>query len=361
MECDNIKGKLSAYIDGLSSSEDRAMIEEHLKSCQECRTSLADIEKTVSYVKGLEDIEPPAWLTRKVMTRVREEVAPREGILHKLFYPLHIKLPVQAIATILIAVSAFYIFKTMQPEVLPPKVAVDEMNAPQVFLKDKDVSSKSTELDKHIPPADEAPQPLITADIPKREREVDRGTSAPEGEIDSSVAGKGRVSSQVQEEIMTNEFRKPLPAEPMGKMLHAKKSEPPDRYDEITRAQEPAQKQDALKAGADIKARDKEVGGVSFKTGKSAGEKKDLADITLRVDSMETALKDIEKIVEHLEGRIIETEDFNNKNVLVISYDSSRSKELLEKLRFIGDIDEEGFVLKEREGYREIRIEILEK
>jgi len=361
MECSNIEKKLSAYIDGLSSSEEKAMIEEHLKSCQACRTSLADIEKTVSYVKSLEDIEPPAWLSRKVMTRVRAEAAPKEGILHKLFYPLHIKLPVQAIATILIAVSAFYIFKTMQPEVMPSKVVVDEMTAPQVLLKDKDVSSKSTELDNRVPPTDEVPQPVITADIPKRDREVDRGTAALESKIEASVEGKGRLSSQLKEEVMTNEVRKPLPAEPMEQRFHAKESETPDRYDEVMRAQAPVEKQEALKAGADVKARDEEVGGVSFKAGKSAGEKKDYADITLRVDSLETALKDIEKIVEHLEGRIIETEGFKDRHVFIISYDSSKTNELLEKLRLIGYIEEEGFVLEEREGYREISIEILEK
>lgn len=360
MECDNIKEKLSAYIEGLSSSEEKAMIEEHLKSCQECRTSLADLEKTVSYVKSLEDIEPPAWLSQKVMTRVREEAAPKEGILHKLFYPLHIKLPVQAIATILIAVSAFYIFKTMQPEVMPSKVVVDEMTAPQVLLKDKDVSSKSTELNERVSPTDEAPQPVITADILKREREVDRGTAAPESKIEASVGGKGRLSSQLKKEAITNEGRKPLSAEPMEQRVHAKKSESPDRYDEAIRAQEPVEKQKALEAGADVKARDEEVGGVSFKAGKSTGEKKDYADITLKVNSLETALKDIENIVEHLEGRIIETEGFKDRHVFIISYDPSKTKDLLKKLQLIGEIEGET-VLEEREGYREISIEIVEK
>ena len=359
MDCDNIKEKLSAYIDGLSSSEDKAIIEEHLKSCQECRTSLADLEKTVSYVKSLQDIEPPAWLSQKVMTRVRKETVPREGILHKLFYPLHIKLPVQAIATILIAVSAFYIFKTIQPEVMPSKV-VDETTAPQVLLKDKDVSSKSTEMDERVSPNDISPQPVITADITKREREVDRGTAAPESKTEASVEGKEKLSSQLKEEVMKNEVREPLPAEPKEQRFHAKSNETPNRYDEVMRTQEPVGKQEALKAGADVKARDKEVGGVSFKAAKSAGEKKDYAGITLRVDSMETALKDIEKIVEHIEGRIIEIEDFHDRHVLVISYDFSRENELLEKLRLIGDIEGEA-VLEEREGYREISIKILEK
>jgi hypothetical protein len=360
MECDNIKEKLSAYIEGLSPAEEKAKIEEHLKSCQECRTSLADLEKTVSYVKSLEDIEPPDWLSQKVMTRVREEVTPKEGILHKLFYPLHVKLPIQAIATVLIAVSAFYIFKTMQPEVMPSKVVVDEMTAPQVLLKDKDVSSKSTEQDERVSQTDKTSQPVITADSSKIDREVDRGAAAPENKTGAFVEDNERLSEQLKEKVMTNKVEKPLPAEQEVQRFHAKESKTPDRYDEVMRTQEPVGKQEALKAGADVKARDEEVGGVSFQAGKSVGEKKDYADITLRVDSLETSLKDIEKIVEHLEGRIIETEGFKDRHVLVISYDSSRTNELLEKLRHIGQIEEEA-VLEEREGYREISIVILEK
>jgi hypothetical protein len=353
MECNN--EKLSAYIEGLSSPEEKAMIEEHLKSCQACRTSLADLEKTVSYVQGLEDIEPPAWLSQKVMTRVREEAAPKEGILHKLFYPLHIKLPIQAIATILIAVSAFYIFKTMQPEIMPSKGMVDEMTA----LKDKDVSSKSTKLDERVPSTVESPQPVITADVPKRDREVDRGTAAPESKIASPLKGNESLSSQLKEEIITDEASKPQPSEPLEQRFHAREAEPAYRYEEAMRSRAPVEKQEALKTELGAQAKDKEVGGVSVQAGKVAGEKDDYADITLKVDSFETAQKDIEDIVEHLEGKIIEAGDFKDRHVFIISYDSSKTGELLEKLRRIGQIEEVS-VLEEHEGYRTIRIEILE-
>jgi len=359
MECNNIEEKLSAYIEGLSSSEEKAMIEEHLKSCQACRTSLAELEKTVSYVKSLEEIEPPAWLSQKVMTRVREEAAPKEGIFHKLFYPLHVKLPIQAIATILIAVSAFYIFKTMQPEIMPSKV-VDEITAPQILLKDKDVSSKSTKMDERVPPTDEAPETIITADIPKRDKEVDRGTAARESKIASPLKGNERLPAELEKEVIADEVSKPQPSEPVEQRFHAKESEPTYRYEEAMRSRAPVEKQEALKTGLDVKAKNKEVGGISLKEGKIAGEKEDYADITLSVDSVETARNDIEKIVKHLQGEIIETEDFKDRHVLIISYDSSKTGELLEKLQLIGQIEEVS-VLEEREGYRSIIIEILER
>ena len=99
MECADIQKKLSAYIDDALSPEERMLIDEHLTSCQECNAFLADMIKTLEYIQKIEDVEPPPWLTQKVMTKVKEEVAatrfrakPKRGILQKLFYPLHIKL-----------------------------------------------------------------------------------------------------------------------------------------------------------------------------------------------------------------------------------------------------------------------------
>jgi hypothetical protein len=310
-------------------------------------------------VQGLEDIEPPAWLSQKVMTRVREEAAPKEGILHKLFYPLHIKLPIQAIATILVAVSAFYVFKTIQKEIMPSKVVVDEMTAPQVLLKDKDVSSKSTKLDERVPSTVESPQPVITADIPKRDREFERGTAVPEEKMASPLKGNDRLSSQLREEVIADELSKPQPSEPLEQRFHAREAEPTYENEDAMRSQAPVQKQEALN-GLDAIAKDKEVGGVSIQAGKVAGEKDDYADITLKVDSFETAQRDIGNIVEHLEGKIIEAQDFQDRHILIISCDSSKTGELLEKLRRIGQIEEVS-VLEEHEGYRTIHIEILEK
>jgi hypothetical protein len=71
----------------------------------------------VGLVRELEEVEPPPWLRRKIMTRVREEAAPKKkGILRTLFFPLHIKVPVQAFAMVLIAVLAFQVYRTSEPE-----------------------------------------------------------------------------------------------------------------------------------------------------------------------------------------------------------------------------------------------------
>ena len=94
MECKGIKEKLCAYLEGIVSPEEKRIIEEHLPSCPECRKNLADLKKAGELVKDLAEVEPPAWFTQKIMSRIRAEEEKKKGLWQKLFYPLHIKIPI---------------------------------------------------------------------------------------------------------------------------------------------------------------------------------------------------------------------------------------------------------------------------
>lgn len=142
MQCNDIQEKLSVYIDGDISSEERMLIDKHLKSCEQCKVTLAEMKKTSEYVRNLGDIEPPAWMTQKIMTKIRSEAGREKSIWRKLFYPLHIKLPVEAAVAVLLAVTTIYIFRTMQPEMKFAKAPAEEMT-PHMSLKE----TKSTEKD----------------------------------------------------------------------------------------------------------------------------------------------------------------------------------------------------------------------
>jgi anti-sigma factor RsiW len=117
MRCNQIDEKLSAYLDGEITSEDGRLVEEHLAICQECRLKVSDLTKTRELVQGLDRIDPPSWLAQKVMAHVREEAESRKGVFQRLFYPFHIKIPIEVAATCLIAVLSFYIYKATGPEI----------------------------------------------------------------------------------------------------------------------------------------------------------------------------------------------------------------------------------------------------
>lgn len=116
MECGKIQRMLTPYLEGAVTPEQGLLVESHLSSCEECRCAMEDLRKTGALVKDLEEIEPPPWLAQKIMARVREEAGSKSGVMRWLFYPLHVKLPLEAFATILIVGMAAFLYKVNAPQ-----------------------------------------------------------------------------------------------------------------------------------------------------------------------------------------------------------------------------------------------------
>jgi hypothetical protein len=114
MDCERTREKLSEHAEGLLPKDEAAQVAEHLASCEKCRETYDDLLKTVAHLKNLEEVAPPEWFTERVMARVKEEAARREGrgrAPSRLFPP---KLPLAAAATVLIAIAALYIYRANQ-------------------------------------------------------------------------------------------------------------------------------------------------------------------------------------------------------------------------------------------------------
>ena len=127
MQCSDVREKLSAYLEGIVSAEEKPLIDEHLKVCERCSESLADLKKALELVRNLEEVEPPPWMTQKVMARVRSETEVKGGILQKIFYPLYIKLPIEALAVIFVALMSVHVYRTMQPEMKLTEAPLEEV------------------------------------------------------------------------------------------------------------------------------------------------------------------------------------------------------------------------------------------
>ena len=116
MTCKEIDNLLPAYEEDLLPPEEKKDVETHLAACERCRRSLADLRRAQELVRGLGEVEPPPFFEERIMSRVRQEAGEKRGFLRKLFYPLHIKIPIQALATVLVAVLAFHLYQQGEPE-----------------------------------------------------------------------------------------------------------------------------------------------------------------------------------------------------------------------------------------------------
>jgi len=114
MECAEIKELLSEHIDGILDRETRDLVEEHLRTCKDCREELASLRAVVKELGSLEPVEVPADFLDKVHERIKQR-SRFSKILRALFVPTRIKIPFQLATAAATAVLVFSLFNLMQP------------------------------------------------------------------------------------------------------------------------------------------------------------------------------------------------------------------------------------------------------
>jgi hypothetical protein len=302
MACSDVQEKLSAYVDGMVSSEEKMFIDEHLKVCQKCNDSLADLKKTLEYVRDLEEVEPPPWLVQKVMARVRGETEQRRGIVAWLFYPLRIKLPLEALAAIFIAITTVYVFKAVEPEVKLAKAPPEEVRT-RTYSEERE---KAPAIGRGKPEPAEPPEQFRVAE----EREIPRVT-----------------------------YREPASAPSRG-----------------------AKRENAMPSAGLVAEDEAQPGAVSPAPRLARVEgKKEGIRFALTVEEIEVATKELERAFVELGARIIRREDTEQRFLMVAELDSRKMNEFMEKLKLVGEIEEKALARETREGDVEIWIEIYEK
>lgn len=148
MDHTEIRRRLSDYLDNVVSASERSEIETHLATCGSCRGALADLKRTIAHMKSLPEVEPPPWLTSKIMARVKYAAEPGPALWKRLFFPLHVKLPLEAVALVFLCVTGYYLART---------------NAPQVPLTDTPTMVR--EEAPQLPPVPPKPQPSVSTSV----------------------------------------------------------------------------------------------------------------------------------------------------------------------------------------------------
>ncbi len=318
MECKGIKEELCAYLEGIVSPEEKRIIEEHLPSCPECRKNLADLKKAGELVKDLPEVEPPAWLTQKIMSRIKAEEEKKQGLWKKLFYPLHIKIPIQALATVFIAVIAVYVFKAVEPEMKldhlpsptqqvtpkeeakeasqPPRRITVDSSAPPPKSPRKDEAARESAGVSAVPPKAALPEPAAKPFRAERKQEADESLGKGEG------IALSRAAPETQD-------RKKLAAAPKFKEAAALKSKP---------------------ANVSVKAPDVHVAG-----GK------------------------VDDLFRQLSARKIERESREGREILTAELSAVQVKEFLEKLKAVGEVNDQDIPGETTSGHIVVRVEIV--
>ena len=305
MDCGEVQKKLSAFAEGAITAGERKEITTHLKKCRGCKRDLADLRKTIRYVKRLEEFEPPAWFVQRVMARVRDEAERKQGIWQRFFLPLHIKVPLEAIALICIVVGALYIFKSMEPEMRLAKTP--------------------TEIGDSASPA----APAAQAEKPR-------------------VAGKERPATVAE-----------------GEQARFEKKYQVDEDRSVKIAQAPTaqaeRKEAAPVAGYTDHATLKRDVASSLQAGQpqaSTGLKTKEGPLVVRVRDLTAARRRVEEIVRQMGGTVSTTVPLKDQAVITIALDGDKVSDFIAQLRLVGEVQDKGWQGEQGEGNVTLTVEV---
>jgi hypothetical protein len=342
MTCQDCNYLLPAYEEGDLSPEDSKAVEAHLLSCALCRQALADLTVAKGLLKSLDEVEAPPFFEQRIMARIREEARGKEGLWKKLFYPLHIKIPIQAMASVLIAVFAFYIYQSGDPEIrqmapLPAPLpeltqnmekrpasrssdsSVAEVQLPPKTpaIRQKDRLHKDA-LSDAAPGTDKGSKP--DADVFAQRRAI--GSKEQRDVLESiAVPLKGTGNATAPSDAARLNMAKEGLAEARGSAMS--ESHPPEQKKktsmvESMRSMRTTPAPSVLKPAPDFVARDAAL------------------DLTIRVQDKDVTREKIETLLSRMNARMVESRESDNQVFLRAQIAALKIPDLLEGLKDMG-------------------------
>jgi hypothetical protein len=359
IKCAHCKEQLSAYLDGIMTAEEKKLIEEHLSTCEQCKAALSELMETRETLRNLEEVEPPPWFTQTIMNRVREEAEPRKGLLQRLFYPLHIKIPVEALATCLVVVLALFVYKNTEPEIKAihePEETVTASPQNQAQERDGGVASAPRETegksDSMLKEDREEQRKTISQVRPENAGAggIVKNAPSPPGSPARQMPEKSADAIGSRYEAKTGETETLKKQEPMPAQRAAVTPTARPKEDSIAPAVGSAAVKDAQEA---MKARSSS----QFQAAPAAESKRIL--FTVSTNSIETTAKETESLLNRFGAKNINRSSRQPRSVtLDADLPGQKVTEFLNALRTIGDLKGKEVPSKSPEEYLAVRIEI---
>ena len=138
MKTDAFTNRLSEYLDDESSAPDRVAIDAHLKECEDCRTTLAELRRVVLQAANLEDIPPTTdlWpgVASQITTRsVASKMSPfRRAISARLSFTIP-QVAAAGLALMLLSGGLVWMARSGDPRADVPPIRAQEA-APAIAL-----------------------------------------------------------------------------------------------------------------------------------------------------------------------------------------------------------------------------------
>jgi hypothetical protein len=130
MTCQDARELLSAALDDALDAGERERLDIHLTSCADCRRERERFERTVGLLRGAEAIRAPGGFVDRVLAAARPQPWWRR-LARWLFTSWTVKLPLQGVAVVLVAIMAVYLYRVPSRAGLT-RVPTDRLESPPI-------------------------------------------------------------------------------------------------------------------------------------------------------------------------------------------------------------------------------------
>ena len=129
MNCNDIDNVLYDYITDRLNLEEHENVDAHLKTCEICMGNMAIMRETLPLLDSWTPPEVSEGFADRVLANISPQKEPLwERVKEKIFFPIHIKLPVHAFAAaavIFLVVFAYRSAFTPEIDTIPRKLTIE--------------------------------------------------------------------------------------------------------------------------------------------------------------------------------------------------------------------------------------------
>ncbi len=187
MTCDEAREAFSDLYDGALTGAPLVTLDRHLEGCPACRAEWTAFRRAIEAVKELGSAEPSPGFASRVVQQVEAPPWWRRAA-QAIFFPLHVKVPIQAVALVLVAFTAVVVFqrspelkREAQVAVAPPAPGARPAAPAPAAPRGEERADEPARFAK--PPADNFARAKGAAKAP----EGDAGYPTPAGAVPAKV------------------------------------------------------------------------------------------------------------------------------------------------------------------------------
>ncbi len=197
MDCRQARGLLSLFMDDALDRDTRESLQEHLLECASCRAELDSLQSLVKNVESFGMLKAPENILEKLHARTMgEDTESRlKKLLHLLFFPLHIKIPIQVVSLASVAIILLSLFHAVEPQLQLPSL---ESASSETKQAQGQIAPQETRQEEEV----QKPAPMIEKGsgrpLPLKEERASAQSSAVESYKKAQKPGQAKIDQVVE-------------------------------------------------------------------------------------------------------------------------------------------------------------------